>query len=250
MATLGLALALCQDPTLSELAKAVENTRRPKAYSFTISRREGARTRRDGPPDIQGVFASGVLYLRYGDLEVAKGLFGALARVGGSGDWVSVSAARARAKSMTEPPPLEIDELLKVPAPHVLSERFLSLVPRPTAARGSAFEGPIAQTAAGRLQDEVWFHLGDDREVVSPEGTGRAEIGGDQRIARLEFVLKGRLLPGSGRGRRPPSRQPPQNPRQGRGYDTPEATIAVQVSFDQFEKAELPADLAARVGGK
>jgi hypothetical protein len=246
---MALFLALCQDPSLADLAKAVENARRPKAYSFVISRRDGSRNRRDGPPDIQGVFAAGVLYLKYGDVEVAQGLFGALARVGGSGDWASVSAARAQLKAMAEPPALELDELLKVPAPHVLVERFQSLVPRP-AGRGSAFEGPIAQTAAGRLQDEVWFHLGDDREIMSPVGTGRAEIGGEQRIARLEFSLKGRLLPGSGQGRRPPSRQPPQNPRQGRGYDTPEMTFTVQVAFDKFDKAELPADLAARVGDK
>lgn len=78
-------------------------------------------------------------------------------------------------------------------------------------------------------------------------GRGRGQIGGEAWIVRLQFSLPRRLLPAAGQGRRPSSRSPPQNPRHGRGYDTPEMAPTVQVAFDT---AKPPAWLWARVSDK
>jgi len=247
-----LALAALQDPTPADLAKATENTRKAKSYAFTLSRKDGSRNSRNGPPDITGVFAAGALYIKYGEIELAFGAGGTLARVGG-GDWGGVAEAKAKVKAMETPPPLFIDELLKLAPPHTIVERFLSYAPKAagrTQSPGQVFEGPIAAGTAQKLQDEIWFRQGDDRELTSPEGTGRAAIDGDKRVAGLEFALKGRLMPGTGRqGQRPPGgRQPPQNPRQAQGYNTPEMTFTLQVTLEKFDKAELPADVAKRLG--
>jgi hypothetical protein len=259
-----ISMILLQD--LADLHQSVENTGRQARYAFSYERAVGAgpKKKKDSAPAaaVTGVAAPGILYLKFGGLEVARGSEATMARADG-GDWKPVQQILAElkkrdpAEAPAQGPDVTLEELLKFPAPHTLVAGIYAQLKKPAKKEG-AFEGELAESYARELVKKEWFAQGDDRDWSTLHGRLKISLAEENLIAGLQFDIEGDLVP-ENRGDAPrPSRpgrpnRPPRNPaRAADRWNLPEGQAILRIAFEEYGTAKLPIpdDLAKRLGAK
>jgi hypothetical protein len=248
---------LLQSGELAELQKGSEGIAKQTAYSFQIDKSGGQRQNRRQGADIEGVFARNAVYLKAGDLEILRTSETTMVRLSG-GEWKTYAEAAAELKkdekkpedpqaARRQPPTMSLEDLSKVPPPHILVPKLVAQMKKPAAGSGGVVKGELTDAYARDVLKQEWVAQGDDREWTNAKGTIAVTVNSDHLIGLVQLEFTGKILPENPRN---VPRQPPQNPRQAQGMNMQDGNAVVKIKLDGFGTAKLPIpdELAKKLG--
>jgi hypothetical protein len=189
---------------LREFQSALEIMRSGSSYGFTFEK---------GKSKVSGSYVRGVLYLKQGDLEVARGADGNL-----------VKTPQGWAPAGEDP---RVAELLLFPPPHTLVDQALGSIVSPRLER-QVYEGELESAQARRLMHCRWFRQDDQRQWTDLRAWAAIKAAGGS-IQSLQYTVRGKILP-SARGF--PSKIPKNpNPRSMGRFKLSPASATVTIRF-------------------
>lgn len=234
---------------LQDLQSSADNTAKQTSYAFSFDK-SGGKGKGRGAADIEGVYASGAVYLKSGTIELIRTSETTMVRLEG-GDWKSFAEASAELKKSqpkedpdpkkgrAAPPELSLEDLSRIAAPHQLLHKIIAQMRKPTPSEengATVVKGELSDTYSRDVLKTEWFRMGDERDWS--EATGALAVTHKEKLVSLiEFTMTGKLLPENPRNMPRPN---PNNPRQAGRMGLQDGNATLRIRLEDFGSAKLP----------
>jgi hypothetical protein len=243
-----IAWLLLQD---SDLQRGLETTMKQSSYTFSIERpaAAGKKKKAKAAPEISGVFASGILYLKYGTTEIARSNDLTYVNLNGAG-WKNFGEITPPKTGEDE---LSLAELVKIPSPHLLAKTLIGQIRKAVPEKkddGTEFDGDISDTTARELAKEPWFAQGADKDLSQASGSMLVTVNKDHLITALQIDIEAKVMADDPKA--PPPRRSGRHPRATAGHAGTEGSLSVRIKLNEFGSAKLsiPEDLQKKLKPK